>query len=431
MDKITPFSQEDLNEIFKISSKDPERVISRESSNLEFKESFGWKSIPKYIKTAAAYANAKGGYIVFGIANRPHKLIGLKGTNLQSFEGIEPEKMTRYLNEHFSPEISWDVQEYVLNGKTYGLLYVHESHDKPIVCTKDAEKELKEGDIYYRYRGRSEKIKYPELRVILDQKRENEQRLWMQHLSQITRIGVRDVGIFDLQTGYVTGTNSSFLIDESLLSQLAFIKEGEFSEVKGKPALKLIGNMEAITDLPNSIARKQIVKIRGIRIGDIVLAFLSQAKVTEPLEYIKQICFESTAFLPVYYFMRLGNLDRNSAIELVISVVSRSPAKKKLVERLRQKNTQKLPLRDWKQHFNEQMKLKNIKSDLTGKELENCLQALRSLTPEDVKNNSAYLRGLLKTWFNKHYASAQGSLAGNLRRAICWVDEACYMEGAE
>jgi len=77
------------------------------------------------------------------------------------------------------------------------------------------------------------------------------------------------------------------------------------------------------------------------------------------------------------------------------------------------------------------MKLKNIKSDLTGKELENCLQALRSLTPEDVKNNSAYLRGLLKTWFNKHYASAQGSLAGNLRRAICWVDEACYMEGAE
>ncbi len=42
MDAKTPFSQEALNEIFKISPKDPERVISRESSSLEFKESFGW-----------------------------------------------------------------------------------------------------------------------------------------------------------------------------------------------------------------------------------------------------------------------------------------------------------------------------------------------------------------------------------------------------
>lgn len=42
-----PFSQKDLNEIFKISPLDPERVISRESSSLEFKESFGWASLPK------------------------------------------------------------------------------------------------------------------------------------------------------------------------------------------------------------------------------------------------------------------------------------------------------------------------------------------------------------------------------------------------
>ena len=62
-----PFSQEELNEIFKISPTDPERVISRESSSLEFKESFGWMSLPNYLKTSVAYANTKGGYIVFGI----------------------------------------------------------------------------------------------------------------------------------------------------------------------------------------------------------------------------------------------------------------------------------------------------------------------------------------------------------------------------
>jgi len=46
MERKTPFSQEDLNEIFKISPRDTERVISRENSSLEFKESFGWISLP-------------------------------------------------------------------------------------------------------------------------------------------------------------------------------------------------------------------------------------------------------------------------------------------------------------------------------------------------------------------------------------------------
>jgi len=74
MDDSKPFSQETLNEIFKISPHKPDRVISRECSWLEFKESFGWASIPKYMRTFAAFANAKCGYIVFGIANRPHIL---------------------------------------------------------------------------------------------------------------------------------------------------------------------------------------------------------------------------------------------------------------------------------------------------------------------------------------------------------------------
>lgn len=434
MGKTTPFTQEFLNEIFKISTKDPERLISRESGNLEFKESFGWKSLPKYLKTCAAFANTKGGYIVFGVANSPHKLTGLLGTNLQLFENIDSDRITRHFNEHFSPEIAWEIREYELNGKTYGLLYVHESQNKPVICTKDAEKELKEGDIYYRYRGRTERIKYPELRSILEQKREGEQRLWMQHLSQIARIGIRDAGIFDLHTGLVAGSNGSFLIDESLLSQLSFIKEGEFSEVKGKPALKLIGNLEVISDVPTVIGKKEIVKTKGIRIGDIVLAFLDQQKVAEPLEYVKQICFESTAFLPVYFFIHLGEIDKSKTIELLDGVVSRAPAKTKLIERLKQKSTQKLDLpykeaanskrkqliQRWEQH--------QLKDDLAGKDIEDCLQALRGLSSKEVRDHSKYIRKLLKTWFNRHYASAEGALANNLRRAICWIDEALYME---
>ncbi len=323
-----PFSQEDLNEIFKISPADQERVISRESSSLEFKESFGWNSLPKYLKTSAAFANAKGGYIVFGIANKPHRLCGLSGATLKVFEDFDPEKMSCHFNENFAPEIEWEIQEYDLQGKLFGLLYIHEAKDKPVICTKDAGKDLKEGDIYYRYRGRSERIKYPELRAILEAKRETEQRLWMQHLENIAKIGVQEVGIFDLHSGNVSGSRGSFLIDESLLSQLSFIKEGEFSEVKGKPALKLIGQVEPLAGTVIGTAKKQIVKTKGIRTADIVLSALSQENVPEPDEYIKQICFESTAFLPVYFFIKKSKMTLDETIEMLEGVVSRSSTRK-------------------------------------------------------------------------------------------------------
>lgn len=407
----TPFSQEDLNEIFKISPTDPERVISRESSSLEFKESFGWASLPKYLKTSAAYANAKGGYIVFGIANKPHRLCGLSGANLKLFEDIDPEKMSRNFNEHFAPEIEWTIQEYELQGKVFGLLYIHEAKDKPVVCTKDAGKELKESDIYYRYRGRSERIKYPELRAILEAKRETEKHLWMQHLENIARIGVREAGIFDLHTGSVTGSGGSFLIDESLLSQLSFIKEGEFSEVKGKPALKLIGHVEPLAGSVIGTTKKQIVKTKGIRTADIVLGTLNQDNVPEPDEYIKQICFESTAFLPVYYFIKKSGMTLDKTVEVLEGVISRSATRGKLIERLKSGNTQELAIPNGstaaatkKRKYAEALRSKKVNAGLTGKELEYCLQAIRGLTADEVNSNSMYIRELLRNWFNPNYS---------------------------
>ena len=435
MDNHKPFSQELLNEIFKISPIKPDRVISRECGWLEFKESFGWASVPKYLRSLAAFANAKGGYIVFGIANRPHILKGIQGSNLQSFEDLDPEKMTSSLNEHFSPEIEWEVHQYELNGKAYGIFYVYESKNKPVVCRKDSGKELKEGDIYYRYRGRSERIKYSELHTILEQRREQEQRLWMRHVENIARIGVRESGIFDLKTGQVTGSGGSFLIDESMLSQLSFIKEGEFSEVKGKPALKLIGNLQTINSIPSAIIRKQIVKTKGIRIGDIVIGFLNQDPITEPLEFIKQICFEATAFLPVYYYINKSGLSLKEIIEILRSVVSRSNSKAKLIARIKDKTTQELKpstsdkpgIRIKREYINQLIKHR-VDPLIIDKNLEYCLQAIRTLSIEEVQTNNAYLRGLLKVWFNKHYSSVRGSLADNMRRAICWVDEVMYKE---
>ena len=79
MSSVNPFSQENLNNIFKVSAKYPDRLNSRESSWLEFKEKFSFGSLSKYAKTMAAFANTQGGYIVFGVKNQPHRMVGIEG----------------------------------------------------------------------------------------------------------------------------------------------------------------------------------------------------------------------------------------------------------------------------------------------------------------------------------------------------------------
>ena len=115
-----PFSQEVLNRIFAVSPKHPDRLASRESGWLEFKEAFNFQSLGKYIRSAGAFANAKGGYIVYGVANSPHKLIGLKDNR---FDELDPEKVSAYLNEHFDPEVEWDRHIHEIDGKEYGILH--------------------------------------------------------------------------------------------------------------------------------------------------------------------------------------------------------------------------------------------------------------------------------------------------------------------
>ena len=169
-----PFSKQRMDEIFKVDADNDQLIISRESTTLEFKESFGWASLAKYAKTMAAFSNTQGGYIVFGVKNRPHTPVGLDGKKLEIFDSIDPERLTNGLNETFSPEIHWEHAFYDFDNKKFGVIYTYPSVNKPVVCIK-TEGELSESDIYYRYRGRSQKIKYPELRKLIEEVREKEE----------------------------------------------------------------------------------------------------------------------------------------------------------------------------------------------------------------------------------------------------------------
>ena len=74
------------------------------------------------------------------------------------------------------------------------------------------------------------------------------------------------------------------------------------------------------------------------------------------------------------------------------------------------------------------MKQNDIDQDIVAKDLEHCLKSMRSLSVNDVRQNSKYLRELLRLWFNRYYSSGNQTLADNLRRTICWIDEALFKE---
>ena len=71
---------------------------SRESNTVEFKESFNKGNTPKYAKTMAAYANNRGGYIIFGVKDNPRKIVGLKNDN---FENMSQEQLSEAINSMF------------------------------------------------------------------------------------------------------------------------------------------------------------------------------------------------------------------------------------------------------------------------------------------------------------------------------------------
>ena len=235
------FSDEVLRKIFSFESELIDRLTSRENGKLEFKEAFDMGSADKYAKTAAAFANAQGGYIVFGVKDSPRQMIGLK---TQNFENFDVGKLTAALNEWLSPEIEWESCVWNIRGYKIGLLFFSEAIHKPVVCMKNG-KLMQEGAIYYRYRGRSETVKYPELRRILDEQKERERNLWFKQLKKMSDVGVEHVAVLDLQSGEVTGAKGNFYISEELLPKLQFLHEGHFVETGAAPALKLIGNLHA------------------------------------------------------------------------------------------------------------------------------------------------------------------------------------------
>lgn len=220
------------------------RLKHRENTKLEFKANFNKSDFALYAKTLSAFTNNQGGVIIFGIKDNPRKAIGMSNDNFVDFDNKE---LSHFLNEHFSPQMDFDSRHFIHKNKKFGAIWVNESNDKPIICIKNGGKkqEIQEGEIYYRYSGRTQKIKYPELKKILDDNLELERQKWKEHIENIAKIGPKNVKMLDLFRGEIdNGNGKKIVVDKDLLKDLKLVEEGKFVEKDGAPALKLVGNIE-------------------------------------------------------------------------------------------------------------------------------------------------------------------------------------------
>ncbi len=239
---------------------DEGRLRHRESKRVEFKKAFQPGMRARYAKTMAAFANASGGYIIFGVTDRPRVAKGLDANSLRRSEEFEPSQFTIYLNEHFSPEIEWEFNRIDLeDGRVFAYIFVNEAENKPVICRRQDSDVLREGAIYYRYRGQTREIRFEELHVMLEEIRQTEQNRWMRLFKEIARIGPESIALMDMRVGELkflsTGEGTrSILIDRDLVEELrkemVFIEEGRFSEKEGAPTLKLVGQIQPIAANP-------------------------------------------------------------------------------------------------------------------------------------------------------------------------------------
>ncbi len=254
-------------------------LFHRESQTLEFKESYNFKGLAEYFRDFAAFANNKGGYLIFGVKDRPKReLIGLSEKSRSQLDKTDPEKITGFLLEDFSGNITWEHQVIEIDGLSFGVFYVEEAETKPIICKKDEADTIKNGEIYFRYGGRTQKIQYPELEAIITHRVEKQNSQWIDLVTKIGKSGPQNAAIVDVEKGLIEKNDSQILVvGDELVQKIKWIKEGSFSEKQGAPTLKLIGEVQPV-DKVEVIKKERINRLREYPLSAKELADQIKAK---------------------------------------------------------------------------------------------------------------------------------------------------------
>ncbi len=420
-EQISPKIPSDL---FELSDTDQLILARTENETIEYKKSFSFDN--KLMITIAGFANNRGGFILHGVEDGSRKLIGLSDKKAKDFERFDLAKATTLLNGKFAPKITIDLELHEVNGLKIGVIHVHQSEEKPVVAISGGQP-IREGDIFYSYGAMRTRIKYADLRSLLDEVLQRKVTQLFKHVDLIAKIGVENAAIMDVVGGDVFGPSiKSFVISEELLDQLTFIREGEFTETEGAPTLKLVGNLQSY----DADARIE-VRMR-ISEEDIYSAFLNQELVNSPFQYIEASCDQLSQYFPIYYYARQAGLSRNMLCEKVEQITdARKRTKEQILERIgsetrlhEQHSVSKSKAYRYRDKYRQDLITETeITVDIGLATY--LISAIRTLSGAEVK--ASHVLQILSRLFEVR-GELENIQFSNLRKAICHIDYAlnCY-----
>lgn len=304
--EMDPVSDAVLRAMF---AKDPSgnwRLTSGETDTVECKTSFSLRHAAPWLRAVAALANNRGGYIVFGVRDKDEagicKAVGLTGTD---FRDADPGKVTERLQSAFQPTPRTRKAILEIEGKLIGVLHVERHESRPVIATKNdgGGGEIKEGDIFHRYAGASRRISYGDLRAMLDERDLKTREAILPMVQRLLELGPDRAMVADLAAGKLTDGKTSIELSEEFVERLAVIKEGEFVDGAGAPALRLIGDIKAAA--PVTVRRGILTR------DDMRRAFLADNLDAEAIDYLRvAVEMSGSDWLPIRYFANRAGMSR-------------------------------------------------------------------------------------------------------------------------
>ena len=204
------------------------RCGAGETDEFECKEGFSLRNFSKPLRTIAGFANNRGGYLFFGVMDKP---LGFAVCGLADdrFTDTDQNKFSQTIRSVLQPTPRFRVASLKLDALSVGVIHVEPHGAKPVIASK-TEGDVAEGAIYYRYPGETKAICYPDLRAILDERDQRSREAIMPMVQRLLELGPKDAMVANLADGQLEDGKRPILIDPQSLERIKFIREGEFDD---------------------------------------------------------------------------------------------------------------------------------------------------------------------------------------------------------
>ncbi|WP_368933442.1 helix-turn-helix domain-containing protein [Brevundimonas naejangsanensis] len=421
---VSPVSASTIARLFHLGDDQVWRLTEGESGTMECKAGFGLKHSHQWVKAIAALSNNRGGYVFFGVADGGHKgaaeqdlSYAVVGLGTDEFSKVDPAEITNKLRSVLDPTPRIEIATRHIGGTMIGVIHVEQHPSRPVIAQKsEGGDKIKEGDIFYRYPGQSIRIKYSDLRAMLDQRDRQARMDVMPMVERLLALGPERALVADLEQGILADSRNSIIIDPDLIDRIKFIREGDFDEVGGAPTLKLVGKVVS--------ASQEEIQSRGVITDDIVLRnFLTDQMISLPKEYIRYAAVGGrAAWLPVGYFARKAGLSRSQVRAMIKALPGTSARKTSLLARINKPDAAQQASKGAPKALLRKLASGALPEPTDAKSAQNIAQAIcgmksvGSLSLED-------LLGLLSRCLAVIDTNGKSAAMSYVRRAACRIDE--------